>query len=865
MRVPATAGLPPRFPLGESLAGYVAAYSARHASPPERLERVVATLTGSTTIDEYAVSLPQIADALEEAGKLGPLGLFIDDYDWAPPEGTELLIAALRVVETPVFFLATARLRGSGDEPPSALPVPTADLWVDHIEIRGLEPSAVAALAEDELGCQVLPSLADSLYARTLGNPMFIAETLQAWSLSDALVSTGGYVGLNGDAGHVTGSLRDMIASRLIRLDDDALAAACVVALIGREVAFDELVSVLGTPPGQLVDHLSALSADGFIANEEQTVLRYRVAHPLYTSALIECLGPARAASLHGQICRGMRGRASASELAHHAVRALHPPDDLRELLSAAAAEAEARGGHEEAAEWYGRLAEAADDPSELVRALTGQASASIRSDPAKAVQLFSYALGLERSQVGRARLLLGRARAHRVAGMSEPAMADLEEALPLADGELAFDIRHAIGVMHGFRGDLDQAEAAFVALASDSAETDARWKAIGHLGMVSFIRGDILGGARLHEQAYGHTSDPSYQTYLQSNLAWMFVLIGRWDEAETIMSSAVASAVATGNIQEEASLVGMCARLAGWRGDLATAFDHAQRATRLASRLGNPADIVDASGAMALALLENGMPGEAAGRMSKILELDRPDIEPREYSYTYAVLGEASLAIGDLGRARIALERAGNHVVNARFWQVAVDLLAAQIETSVGDPLAALDRLSRWLDEPSTIAFVQARVLEAASHAHLALGDRASALARSQEALQMMEQLGASNHARGIGSWLVEHTTRKRGRPRSALPGQLTPRETQILRLIVTGSSNQAIGDELFISLGTVKKHVENIMAKAGVSRRTELVPFALSIGALSFEDLQPARKIVARRIVRLDRLETSEPAPAD
>ena len=96
-------------------------------------------------------------------------------------------------------------------------------------------------------------------------------------------------------------------------------------------------------------------------------------------------------------------------------------------------------------------------------------------------------------------------------------------------------------------------------------------------------------------------------------------------------------------------------------------------------------------------------------------------------------------------------------------------------------------------------------------------------------------------------------------------MPGQLTPRETQILRLIVTGSSNQAMGDELFISLGTVKKHVENIMAKAGVSRRTELVPFALSIGALSFEDLQPARKIVARRIVRLDRLETSEPAPAD
>ena len=115
------------------------------------------------------------------------------------------------------------------------------------------------------------------------------------------------------------------------------------------------------------------------------------------------------------------------------------------------------------------------------------------------------------------------------------------------------------------------------------------------------------------------------------------------------------------------------------------------------------------------------------------------------------------------------------------------------------------------------------------------------------------------------LGAWLVEHTTRARGRPRSTLPGSLTPRETETLRLIVTGCSNQQIADELFISLGTAKKHVENIMSKAGVSRRTELVPFALSIGALAFEDLQPVKKHTARRVVRLDRLEQSEPTPAD
>jgi DNA-binding CsgD family transcriptional regulator len=873
VRVPSTAGLPPRFPLGESLAGYVAAFANHHVSPPERLERVVATLTGATSIDEYAVSLPQIAEALEEAGRLGPVGLFVDDYDWAPAEGTELLIAALRVIETPVFFLASARLRGAGDEPPSPLPAPTADLWIDHMEIRGLDAGAIAAIAAHELGGEVLPSLVDALYARTLGNPLFVAETLQAWRSTGVLQATGGYIGLSRfDEREATHSLRDMISSRLNGLGDEALATAGVVALIGREVSFEELAHILGFAPDRLVEHLSVLSAEGFIAGEEHQALRYRVAHPLYTAALLDALGAARVASLHGRVCDGMRTRAlverkaSASELAHHAVRALHPPEDLREILDAAAAEAESAGGHEEAAEWYGYLAETADDPERLVRALSGQATATIRSDPARAVQLFTLALDLDRSAAARAGLLLGRARAHRVLGMFDAAMADLEEALPLGDEANAFDTRHAIGVLHGLRGNLDEAEKVFVVLAEESMGTAAHWKAIGHLGMVAIIRGDIAEGARLHEEAFAHTDDPTYAMYLKSNLVWMLVLAGRWIEADALMKSAFDSAVAAGNIHDEASLTCMKARLSAWRGELAVAFDHAQRSIRLTERLGNPADVIDTKGALAVAYLENGMAAEAAALMSPIVELDQPDIEPRESAYTYVVLGEACLQIGDLARAREALRRAKGHVANARFWVVAVDRFDAQIELAIGDPTSALDHLGPWLVQASAISVEQAKVLEVAAHALFAIGDREGALGRGRAALQVYERLGAARRAREIGAWLVERTSRSRGRPRSTLPGRLTQREMEILRLIVAGRANKEIAEELFISLGTAKKHVENIMAKAGVSRRTELLPFALSVGALAIESLQThAPGHIARRVVRLDRLEHSEPMPAD
>src|SRR5688572_23423943 len=81
VRVPAAAGLPPRFPLGEALDGLVDVCARRRISAPDRLRRVVDTLTGETSVEEYAVALPQIVDALEEVGRFGPLGIFVDDYD----------------------------------------------------------------------------------------------------------------------------------------------------------------------------------------------------------------------------------------------------------------------------------------------------------------------------------------------------------------------------------------------------------------------------------------------------------------------------------------------------------------------------------------------------------------------------------------------------------------------------------------------------------------------------------------------------------------------------------------------------------------------------------------------------------------
>ncbi|MGH2616202.1 MAG: LuxR C-terminal-related transcriptional regulator, partial [Thermomicrobiales bacterium] len=59
-----------------------------------------------------------------------------------------------------------------------------------------------------------------------------------------------------------------------------------------------------------------------------------------------------------------------------------------------------------------------------------------------------------------------------------------------------------------------------------------------------------------------------------------------------------------------------------------------------------------------------------------------------------------------------------------------------------------------------------------------------------------------------------------------------LSPREREVLRLLVEGRSNPEIAAALFISHATVRNHVTNILAKLGVESRTAAATFALRHG---------------------------------
>ncbi len=62
-----------------------------------------------------------------------------------------------------------------------------------------------------------------------------------------------------------------------------------------------------------------------------------------------------------------------------------------------------------------------------------------------------------------------------------------------------------------------------------------------------------------------------------------------------------------------------------------------------------------------------------------------------------------------------------------------------------------------------------------------------------------------------------------------------LTPREGQIVGLIVTGLSNREIGEELDLSVNSVKTYIRSAYRKMGVERRTQAVLWGLAQGGNS------------------------------
>jgi DNA-binding CsgD family transcriptional regulator len=243
--------------------------------------------------------------------------------------------------------------------------------------------------------------------------------------------------------------------------------------------------------------------------------------------------------------------------------------------------------------------------------------------------------------------------------------------------------------------------------------------------------------------------------------------------------------------------------------------FADAEEAYREASRWGR-----EPEPGLALLLLAQGR-GEAAAAAS-----GRALIEARDRISRARLLAahtEIMLKMADYQAARASSDELSE--IAEAFDAPLLDAAATQAEGAVllaeGEARAALPLLRRaWqtfreLEAPYEAA--RCRVL--IGRACRALGDEVSASMEFDAAIWVFRQLGA---APDLAS--VEALARKA----TAAVGGLTMREIEVLRLVATGVTNREIAATLVVSEHTVRRHLQNIYTKLGVSSRAAATAFA-------------------------------------
>lgn len=82
------------------------------------------------------------------------------------------------------------------------------------------------------------------------------------------------------------------------------------------------------------------------------------------------------------------------------------------------------------------------------------------------------------------------------------------------------------------------------------------------------------------------------------------------------------------------------------------------------------------------------------------------------------------------------------------------------------------------------------------------------------------------------VAGKILEELTSAKKKPATSITSKLTEREIEILQLLARGLSNEDIAKQIYLSEGTVRNHITSIVAKLGVSDRTQAAIIALQHG---------------------------------
>ena len=757
----------------------------------------------------------------------------------------------------------------------------------DEMRLGRLDRDATAIVATLLLGTG-LPAardVVDAIHRRTNGIPLHIEELLAAVSGSD----------VDGSAileASVPDTIEDAVLAHAARLSAEALAVARAAAVVGRCFVPATLAGILDRPVSDIDEPLRELVDAGILFPFQyinQGYFDFR--HPLLRDAIYTSVPARDLRRFHGRAGEFNAELIGSSEIhaSLHFERAGMRDDAFRTAL--AGAEAAMRvWSHREALDLYKRAV--ANMPPglsdrEKARIEMGYSDAAGNLDRVElgrehAVRARDYALragdraraveGLvnvgvlarrdgepipERRHL--ARQLVNEADAlpdgpdreqHQVAGLQLLGWVELD-ALNLMEARGLFEEMRRTAVAAGFVDDAQAARAELARLDVIEGRAADGLAAIRSIGDESRALGAEASAVTCYRDAalyairslefgmareriddgmrYADQVELSHCGHMMASasavLAWAE---GRWDDAIRIGRQALSD---EGSARTKAIANWALGYTAAGRGDRASAEDHLRQAVAFGQRGDWLEMLLPALWGMAEAALASGDAATAAQRAEEALRLGR---ERGEWALLapFAVTGvRAFQATGKPEEAARFLDQLLRAIGPARdIAMPAIDHATGLVKLAEGATGLARESLEKavagWDGRARVWEALWARLDLA--NADLRSNRYAEAMALVREVRDRAESMGS----RPLLARAEELERVAKGRGAELEPWHpLTIREFEVAKKIAEGLTNAQIGDVLFVSPKTVNAHVEHILAKLAVSRRTEVAAWVATL----------------------------------
>jgi len=199
-----------------------------------------------------------------------------------------------------------------------------------------------------------------------------------------------------------------------------------------------------------------------------------------------------------------------------------------------------------------------------------------------------------------------------------------------------------------------------------------------------------------------------------------------------------------------------------------------------------------------------------------------------REGLRNFLALQDGLEIVGEASDGNEAIEQAQRlepDVILMDLVMPGLDGIGAMRQLRVRSPTSRVIVLTSFLEDERVLPAIQAGA--------------AGYLLKNVEPAELARAIRAAHAGEAIidptAAARLVHAIADDARPRVQEPERLTRRERDVLELIARGRSNKRIALELGISEKTVKTHVGHLLAKLGVSDRTQAALMAVEEGLVS------------------------------